>query len=284
MSTEARNPRSYSLDRMSAREIVRLMNEEEAIVLRAMQGAEAAIATAAERVAETFRYGGRIVYVGAGTSGRIAAADAAEMQPTFSIEPGRFVTLIAGGPHAASESIEGAEDEEYAAIASVNGLDLSRKDALIGISASGRTPYVVAAVKHAAAKGVWTCGIANVKGTPLISVSQHAILIETGPEVLTGSTRLKAGTAQKMVLNRISTIAMVLCGKVIENLMIDVHPKNHKLQERCVNIVRELTSVTEEEAHQLLESHGYNIRSVLALLHDREKPRADAQSTVNRLS
>jgi N-acetylmuramic acid 6-phosphate etherase len=269
---------------MSAVEIVRLMNEEEAIVLRAMKAAESAIAIAAERVAETFRFGGRIVYVGAGTSGRIASADAAEMQPTFSIEPGRFITLIAGGPHAASESVEGAEDEEYEAIASINRLDLERKDAVIGISASGRTPYVVAAVKHAAAKGVWTCGIANVKGTPLLDLAHHAIVLETGPEVLTGSTRLKAGTAQKMALNRISTIAMVLCGKVIENLMIDVHPKNQKLKERCVNIVRELTSATQAEARDLLESHGYNIRSVLALLHGREKPRADAQSAVNRLS
>lgn len=249
---------------MSACEIVRLMNEEDYIVLRAMQAAEEKLALAAEKVAGTFKKGGRIVYVGAGTSGRIAALDAAEMEPTFGVEEGRFVALQAGGAHALARSIEDAEDDEYLAIRDINALELSRKDIVVGISASGRTPYVLAAVHHAKRKGIWTCGIANVRQSPLLEISSLAILLDTGPEVLTGSTRLKAGTSQKLVLNAISTAAMVLCGKVIENLMVDVLPKNSKLKARCVRILREVTTLTEEEALQCLEKHQWDVRAALA--------------------
>ena len=228
MGTEARNPRSIGLDKMTPQEIVRLMNEEEHQVIRAMKAAEPQLAEAIAQCAEVYNGGGRIVYVGAGTSGRVARMDAAEMPPTFGIDNTRFIALTAGGDEAASNAIEDAEDEVHSAMEGINKLGLGPGDALIALAASGRTPYVVAAAKHAGAKGVWTCGIANNPGAPLFDHVDLAILLETGPEVLTGSTRLKAGTSQKLALNTISTGTMVLAGKVVENLMIDVKAKNHK--------------------------------------------------------
>lgn len=248
---------------MSAKEIVRLMNEEEQTVWRALQNAEESIAKVIEAAAERFAKGGRIIYVGAGTSGRIATMDAAEMPPTFGIEGDRFVALIAGGDTASIAAVEDAEDSAFAAVEDLNKLDITRDDLVIGLAASGRTPYVVAAIRHANQKGVLTCGISNNKNTPLLAEADLPILLETGPEVLTGSTRLKAGTSQKLVLNRISTGAMVLAGKVIENLMVDVKAKNVKLKERCVKIVRDLTTATEDEARAALENREWNIRAVL---------------------
>jgi N-acetylmuramic acid 6-phosphate etherase len=264
MATEARNPRSYGLADMSAIEIVRLMNGEEAAVLKALQSADEAIAVAAEKAAEAFLRGGRIVYVGAGTSGRVAAMDAAEMPPTFGIEPDRFIALIAGGSEAGAKAVEDAEDDVHSSITALNELGVNRDDIVIGIAASGSTPFVVSAVRHARQKGIWTCGIANNHGSMLLEAADHSILLDTGPEVLTGSTRLKAGTSQKMALNRISTAAMVLSGKVVENLMVDVKAKNQKLKERCARIVCELAPVTMDEALQLLETHEWSIRRVLA--------------------
>lgn len=266
MSTEARNPRSTRLSEMTAIEIVRLMNEEEPAVLAALDRASENIAIAAERVAAAFQNGGRTVYVGAGTSGRIAASDAAEMPPTFGVSPSRFVAVVAGGDQADGKAVEDAEDDEHAGIDSMNRLGLGSKDVVIGLAASGRTPFTVAAVRHAHQKGVWTCGISNVRSAPLLKATELSILLETGPEVLTGSTRLKAGTAQKLALNRISTAAMVLSGKVVGNLMVDVSAKNAKLRERCVRIVRELTTATSDEARELLEEHDWNVRKVLDVL------------------
>lgn len=248
---------------MTAREIVRLMNEEEHQVLRALAAAEEAIAIAAEHASEAFRHGGRVVYVGAGTSGRIAVGDAAEMPPTFGIESDRFIALHAGGDSATTNATEDAEDNEHEAIEALNTLGLARPDIVIGLAASGKTPYVVSAIRHAKQKGVWTCGIANNRNGTILEEADLGILLETGPEVLTGSTRLKAGTAQKLVLNRISTAAMVLSGKVIENLMVDVKAKNVKLRERCVRIVRDLSTATDEESRLLLEANDWNIRKVL---------------------
>lgn len=266
MGTESRNPRSYGLDHMSAREIVRLMNEEEQSVFRALQSAEEPLAHAIEKAAEAFQKGGRIIYVGAGTSGRVAAADAAEMPPTFGIEPERFVALIAGGNNANSKAVEDAEDDVHAGIVALNELGVNPDDVVVGIAASGSTPFVVSAIRHASQKGVWTCGIANNRGSALLEAADLGILLETGPEILTGSTRLKAGTSQKLALNRISTGAMVLSGKVVENLMIDVKAKNQKLKDRCARIVCDLTTATRDEAYQLLEQKDWNIRRVLEVL------------------
>jgi N-acetylmuramic acid 6-phosphate etherase len=252
---------------MSAREIVRLMNEEEYSVLRALQEAEKPIAEAAEHAAEAFRRGGRVIYVGAGTSGRVAAADAAEMPPTFGVTPSRFIALVSGGTSAEVRAQEDAEDNEHSAIVALNDMTLNSKDIVIGLAASGRTPFVVAAVHHARQKGVWTCGIVNNPDTPLFTAAELGIFLNTGPEVLTGSTRLKAGTSQKLALNRISTIAMVLSGKVIENLMVDVKAKNQKLKERCARIVRDLTTATFDEAWEMLEKNDWNVRDVVAALN-----------------
>jgi len=248
---------------MSAREVVRLMNEEEAIVLRALTHAEEPLAIAAERVAETFQKGGRVIYVGAGSSGRVAAADAAEMPPTFGVEPDRFVALIAGGTKAGATAVETAEDSVHSSITGLNSLRVNPDDVVIGIAASGNTPYVVSAIVHASQKGVWTCGISNNRVSRLLDAAEHGIFLDTGPEILTGSTRLKAATSQKLALNRISTAAMVLSGKVIENLMVDVKANNVKLKERCVRIVRELSPLTGDEAHQMLEENDWSIRAVL---------------------
>lgn len=266
MATEARNPRSYGLDKMTAAQIVRLMNEDEVSVLQALKKAEASIAVAAEEVARAYQAGGRVIYVGAGTSGRVASADAAEMPPTFGVDPDRFIVLIAGGDAASGTAIEGAEDSVSESIEALNRLRLNPKDVVIGLAASGGTPFVLSAVTHARQKGCWTCGIANNRGALLLEAAEHAILLDTGPEILTGSTRLKAGTSQKLALNRISTAAMVLSGKVVENLMIDVKAKNQKLKDRCARIVCELTSLTKDEAWQLLEKNDWNIRRVLELV------------------
>jgi N-acetylmuramic acid 6-phosphate etherase len=270
LSTENRNSRSYGLDTMSAREIVRLMNEEEHVVLRALQTAEGAIAEAAEHAAAAYNAGGRIIYIGAGTSGRIATNDAAEMPPTFGIEADRFVALVSGGFASVGRAIEDAEDDDYACIHALNELLLSQKDIVIGIAASGTTPFVLSGVRHARQKGVWVCGIANNARSPLLENVDLPILLDTGPEILTGSTRLKAGTAQKLALNRISTAAMVLSGKVVENLMVDVKAKNQKLKERCVRIVRELSNATYDEAWELLDKNDWNIRDVLDVLHSQQ--------------
>lgn len=266
MSTEGRNPRSFGLDKMTAAEIVRLMNEEEAVVLRTMQQAEASLAKAIQQAAQTYLNGGRIIYVGSGTSGRIAAMDAAEMPPTFGIEPDRFLALISGGSSANSKAVESAEDNVAAAVTALNEVKLNSKDMVIGIAASGKTPYVLSAIRHAKQKGAFTCGIVSNAKSPIAEEADLGILLRTGPEVLTGSTRLKAGTAQKMALNRISTGAMVLSGKVIENLMVDVKAKNAKLKDRCIRIVRELTNVTEDDAKQALEANDWNVRSALDAL------------------
>jgi N-acetylmuramic acid 6-phosphate etherase len=248
---------------MSAQEIVRLMNEEESVVVRALYAAEESIAVAIEKAADAYMCGGRVIYMGSGTSGRIAMADAAEMPPTFGLEPESFVALVSGGSQAGGKAVEDAEDDPHAAIEALNDIRANRKDIVIGLAASGTTPYVIGGLRHARQKGIWTCAIANNRSAPVFDESDHNILLDTGPEVLTGSTRLKAGTAQKMALNRISTGAMVLSGKVIENLMVDVKANNAKLKDRCVRIVRELAPVTYDEAWDLLEANSWSIRRVL---------------------
>ncbi len=248
---------------MSASEIVRLMNEEEQVVHRVMAQAEPMIATAIEHAAGAFQSGGRVIYLGSGTSGRIAVNDAAEMPPTFGIPGDRFIALVSGGESAVERAMEDAEDDPHAAIVALNELGLARNDIVIGLAASGTTPFVIGGIRHSRQKGVWTCGIANNKNAPLLAEADHAILLDTGPEILTGSTRLKAGTAQKLVLNRISTGAMVLSGKVVENLMVDVKPNNSKLKDRCVRIVMELCPVTWDEARELLERNDWSIRAAV---------------------
>lgn len=261
MSTEGRNPRSMSLDKMSALEIVELMNREEAVVMDVLAAAAPGLAACAEKCAAAFLAGGRVIYVGAGTSGRIAVMDAAEMPPTFGIAPDRFVAVMAGA--AESQAVEQAEDDAGGGVSMLQKLSLRERDVVIGIAASGKTPFVIGALRFARSQRVWTCGIACNAGAPLLYEADLGVLLDTGPEVLTGSTRLKAGTAQKLALNRISTCAMVLSGKVVSNLMVDVKASNEKLRERCVSIVCELRGVSREEARELLEGSGWDVRRAL---------------------
>ena len=251
------------LDEMSAVEIVRLMTHEEQQVLVALEAAEDAIAQTAAKVAEAFLAGGRTIYFGAGTSGRLATLDASEMVPTFGTNPEQFVSVMAGGIQALGKAAEANEDDADAASQSCDDLRLTSADLVIGIAASGTTKFVCAAVETAHSKGCWTCGIANNSPSKLLEISDLAIFLDTGPEIITGSTRLKAGTAQKLVLNRISTTAMILAGKTISNLMVDVRPSNEKLRERCVRILVELTGLDESVARERLVRADFNIRAAL---------------------
>jgi N-acetylmuramic acid 6-phosphate etherase len=251
-ATEQRNPDSSRLDEMGTEEILRLMNAEDRKVPDAVEKALPWITEAVEILVEAWGAGGRWIYVGAGTSGRIAALDAAECPPTFGVPPGRVVALVAGGATATTRAVENAEDDREVAKRDLEALSLRAEDVVIGLAASGSTPYVVSAVSHAAGAGCATIGISNNEGTRLSAEARVAIELPTGPEVLTGSTRLKAGTAQKLVLNMLSTAAFTRLGKTYGNLMVDMQAKNQKLERRTRRIVSEAAGVSGAEAEDLL--------------------------------
>ena len=265
--TEQRNPASARLDEMTAAEIVRLMNEEDRKVPDAIEAALPKIAEAVDLLVETWKRGGRWIYVGAGTSGRLAALDAAECPPTFGAPPDRVFAVLAGGRNAATRSQEDAEDDRSAAAADLESVGLEPKDAVVGLAASGRTPYVVAAVEHASGMGCATVGISNNPGAALSGAARVGIEVVTGPEILTGSTRLKAGTSQKLVLNMLSTGAFARLGKVYENLMVDVQAGNEKLRGRANRIVREAVAVDEAKAASLLEAAGGSVKVAVVMGH-----------------
>ena len=248
---------------MSAAEVVALMDAEEAAVLDALRSAAAQLAVIAERVAATYQAGGRVFFLGAGTSGRIAVAEAAELPPTFGVPEDRFVPFIASGPSGGPSAITRSEDDVEAGCRALDDAKCSSRDVVIGLAASGSTPFVVEAVRHARSLGAWTCGISNNIDRPLLDVADFGVLLNTGPEILAGSTRMKAGTAQKMALNRITTAAMVRSGAVIENLMVEVRPVNAKLTERCIRIVSELTGRSPLDAEHLLDEAGGSIRAAV---------------------
>lgn len=240
------------------------MNDEEQQSLTAIRAAASEIAQAAEAVAACFDRGGRTVLLGSGTSGRIAIQEVSEMPPTFGVPADRFLAFGAGGSSMGPAAITPSEDDVVAAPRVLQALGVDRRDAVIGIAASGTTPFVVAGMAWARSAGAWTCGIANNPGTPLLEQAKLAILLETGPEVLCGSTRLKAGTAQKLALNRITTAAMVCCGRVIENHMVDVVVTIDKLRDRAARIVSDLGSTSRGQARDLLEAHEWSVRRALA--------------------
>lgn len=263
--TEQRNPDSQRLDELSAESMLRLMNEEDRRVSEAIGEALPQIEAAVEVLVEAWSLGGRWIYVGAGTSGRIAALDSAECPPTFGVPPERVRTLLAGGEEAAVRAVEGAEDDRDAAVRDLDALDLSREDAVVGLAASGRTPYVVSAIQHAARVGCATIGVCNNPDSELGRVAKVGIEVVTGPEVLTGSTRLKAGTSQKLVLNMLSTAAFTRLGKVYENFMVDVQATNEKLRGRARRIVRETTGVSEAEAEELLGAAEGSVKMAVVM-------------------
>ena len=262
--TEQRNPRSMNLGALDVADVVALMDDAEERTMAAVRSAAPAIALAAGRVAECFAGGGRTVLLGSGTSGRIALGEVAELPPTFGIGADRFVVLGAGGRSLGAGAITASEYDVDAAPRALADLGIGPGDAVIGLAASGTTPFVIAGIEASNGSGAWTCGIANNPGTPLLERATHAILLDTGPEVLTGSTRLQAGTAQKLALNRITTAAMVRCGRVLENHMVDVVVTIDTLRDRAVRIVGDLCAVAPDVARARLESAGWSVRGALA--------------------
>lgn len=251
---------------MTAAEIVRLMNREDRKVAVAVGREIPAIARAVDAIVRGMREGGRLIYVGAGSSGRMAVLDAAECPPTFGISPKRMPALIAGGRRAITAAVEGAEDSARNGERDLRAKKLTSNDVVVGIAASGTTPYVLGALKYARMRGATTVAITTNRQMPMARLAGIAITAEVGPEVLTGSTRLKAGTAQKMVLNMLSTAAMVRLGHVYENLMIDVVQTNEKLWERGLRILAEGSGKSVSKAEQALRAAGHDMRVALVML------------------
>ena len=266
MTTERRNPRTMNLDTMSELEIVTAINDEDARVPLAIAKKLPEIAQAARWAVEAFEQGGRLFYMGAGTSGRLGVLDAAECPPTFGVDPGMVVGLIAGGEKAFLKAIEGAEDSRELGRSDLEAHGLTASDFVVGIAASGRTPYVLGGLEYAKSVGCRTAAIACNPGSAVGQAADLAIEVEGGPEVLTGSTRLKSGTAQKMILNMISTASMVRIGKAYQNLMVDVMQTNEKLHVRAENIVIDATGVEREEARQAIDAADGSVKCAITML------------------
>lgn len=247
--TEQRNEKSQHLDRLNVREIVELMNEEDQTVALSVRKALPHIAAAVEAVCEAMAQGGRLHYIGAGTSGRLGVLDASECPPTFGVEPELVNGIIAGGDQAIRSAIENAEDDAAAGAEAIAAA-VRPGDIVVGVTASGTTPYVIGAVREARRRGLVTVAISCNEATPLSAEADYPIEVPVGPEIVTGSTRLKAGTAQKMVLNMITTTAMIRLGKVYGNLMVNMQATNQKLRERAVRIVQEATGLAADEARK----------------------------------
>ncbi|MER8221327.1 N-acetylmuramic acid 6-phosphate etherase [Streptomyces sp. NPDC094143] len=275
LTTEAFRPDLADIDRLPTLDIARLMNGEDATVAGAVAARLPEIATAIDAVARRMTRGGRLVYAGAGTAGRMGVLDASECPPTFNTDPSRVVGLIAGGPGAVVTSAEGAEDSRELARADLEPFGLTPDDTVVGISASGRTPYAIGAVEYARDRRCLTVGLSCNPGSPLAAAAEHGIEIVVGPELLTGSTRLKAGTAQKLVLNMLSTITMIRLGKTYGNLMVDVRASNDKLRARSHRIVALATGAGDEEIERALATTDGEVKNaILTILADVDGPTA----------
>jgi N-acetylmuramic acid 6-phosphate etherase len=264
--TESVDPRYARLDTLGVADIARLMNEADRTVPEAVAAAMPQIVPAIEAIAGRLKAGGRLVYVGAGTPGRLGTLDASECPPTFNTAPGQVTAIMAGGPKALTHAIEGAEDDSDAGSADIDAMTITPLDAVVGVSASGRSPYVLGAVQRARTAGAVTVGLSCHQGARLSAVVELPIEVLVGPEVVSGSTRLKAGTAQKLVLNMISTISMIQLGKTYGNLMIDVRATNHKLRGRALRILRHITSASPQDAAAAMEASGNDIRVAALML------------------
>ncbi|MFF7281339.1 N-acetylmuramic acid 6-phosphate etherase [Streptomyces griseorubiginosus] len=275
LTTEAFRPELADIDRLPTLDLARLMNGEDASVPTAVSAQLPRIAAAIDAIAERMARGGRLVYAGAGTAGRLGVLDASECPPTFNTDPARVVGLIAGGPEALVTSIEGAEDSAELARADLDGLAVTPLDTVVGVSASGRTPYAVGAVEHARAHGALTVGLSCNADSALAAAADHGIEVVVGPELLTGSTRLKAGTAQKLVLNMLSTITMIRLGKTYGNLMVDVRASNDKLRARSRRIVALATGAGNEEVERALAATDGEVKhAILTILAGVDGPTA----------
>ena len=275
--TEQRNPNSMHVDSLSALEIVQLMNEEDKQVPLAIEKCLPQIAQAVERIVAAFQQGGRLVYIGAGTSGRLGVLDASECPPTFGVSPEMVKGIIAGGERALRHPIEGAEDSKAQAVVDLQTIQFSSKDVLVGIAASGRTPYVIGALEYAKSLGSVTASIASNPNSAMANIVDIAIDTVVGPEVLTGSSRLKSGTAQKLVLNMLTTASMILMGKCYQNLMVDVQASNEKLKARAIRIVMQATDCDKALAEETLKQADQNAKlAIMMILSGLDRAQAEA--------
>ena len=275
--TEQRNPNSMHVDSLSALEIVQLMNEEDKQVPLAIEKCLPQIAQAVECIVAAFQQGGRLVYIGAGTSGRLGVLDASECPPTFGVSPEMVKGIIAGGERALRHPIEGAEDSKAQAVIDLQAIQFSSKDVLVGIAASGRTPYVLGALEYAKRLGSVTVSIASNPNSVMANIVDIAIDTVVGSEVLTGSSRLKSGTAQKLVLNMLTTASMILMGKCYQNLMVDVQASNEKLKARAIRIVMQATDCDKALAEETLKQAEQNAKlAIMMILSGLDRAQAEA--------
>lgn len=273
---------SLDIDRRPTIEIVRIIQQQDAIVADAVAAQATRIAHAIDEIAERIRHGGRLFYAGAGTSGRIAMLDASELPPTYGIDPSMVRVLMAGGEAAYFAAVEGAEDDEDAAIAAVS-LDVTADDAIVGIAASGTTPYTVAAVRKANLLGALTVGVTSVAGSPLAQHTDIPIVVELGPEVIMGSSRMKSGTAQKLILNQLSTGVMIRLGRVYSNLMIEMPATNEKLRNRAIRMVELAAGIPRPLAVQNMRESDGNVK-VAVVMAKKNVSAAEARVLLNAKS
>jgi N-acetylmuramic acid 6-phosphate etherase len=262
--SEERNPRTMGIDLMSSAEIVNIINTEDHVVPDAVAKTLPQVARAVDAIVAAFNKGSRLIYIGAGTSGRLGVLDASECPPTFGVSKDMVVGLIAGGRNALVSATEGAEDQAEVGIADLQGIGLTGNDVVVGIAVSGRTPYVIGALRYARSLGAVTVGLTCNPDSTIAKMADISIAPVVGPEIVTGSTRLKSGTAQKLVLNMLSTASMIRIGKTYQNLMVDLHASNEKLVARAIRIVMQATDCTMQQAETALERTGNDVK--LAIL------------------
>ena len=265
LTTEARNEATKKIDQVSTLEMVTLINQEDQKVAQAIEKVLPQIAAAIDAAAERFKKGGRLIYCGAGTSGRLGALDAIELTPTYSVSPERAFGILAGGEKAMYQAIEGAEDSKELAIEDLTQHQLTARDVVIAIAASGRTPYAVSAIEYGKKVGALTISVTCNNQSPMNQLAEIGIAPIVGPEVITGSTRMKAGSAQKMVLNMFSTGIMVKVGNIYQNLMVNVQPTNEKLMQRATNIIKEAAEIEESQAKEYLEAAQLEVAPAIVM-------------------
>jgi len=285
LMTEQVNDRSKDIETQSIREILRYMNDENRKITDAIEQCIPEIEKVTAGVVQAFEKGGRLIYLGAGTSGRLGVLDASECPPTFGVSPEMVVGIIAGGDYALRNAIEGAEDDETLAEAQLRDLDLVKEDVVIGISASGRTPYVAAGLTYANTVGCFTGAISNSPNALISNIASVGIEAITGPEVVTGSTRMKAGTAQKIILNMITTTAMIQVGKIFKGYMVDVQPTNLKLKQRATNILSKITNLSPEDARRVLEENDFDLKvAIISQIHHISAQEAEQLLQANQMN
>ncbi|MCY8074875.1 N-acetylmuramic acid 6-phosphate etherase [Bacillus haynesii] len=274
LTTERRNERSKRIHQAETIDMLKIMNDEDKTVAEAVQEVLPDVKTAVDYAVGSLKKGGRIIYIGAGTSGRLGVLDAAECPPTFSISPESVIGIMAGGEQALFKAVEGAEDHEAFGRRDLEAVNLSNNDTVIGIAASGRTPYVLGALKYAKETGAKTVALTCNENSAISRAADHSIEVVVGPEVIAGSTRMKAATSHKMILNMISTAAMINMGKVYENLMVDVKVSNNKLKERAIRIIQTVTGVPKEAAALALEKSHNQVKTAIIMLKTNENAAA----------